>query len=124
MYVSVSREQYFRDIDFAVAMTKGIPFDAIVCLKRSGFIMGVRLSHKLGLILFTTSEIPSIPKHFKRILLVDDKCWRGRQFRKFSRQLQVAGKLVKTLCLYVEGEIKTDLYVQNMLAKVRPFYEI
>lgn len=122
--IHIDCNQYFNDINSLghKIRLKGI-YDCIVCLKRSGFIAGIRLSHLLGLTLFTTSEIKSIPDKWKNILLVDDKTWRGRQFRKYTRELISRNKTATTACLYIEGTERPDIYVKDYGSKVNLFYE-
>lgn len=121
-------EQYFSDIDVAWARLMlssafCIPFDCIVATKRSGLMMGTHLSNKLNIPMFVTSGIPNIPAKFKQVLLVDDKIWHGRQFRKYTKKLQRAGKFVCSMCLYIEGTERPDIYVQDVGQKVKLFYE-
>lgn len=127
--LKVDCNKYFQDIESSLDVLRnsikfsGLRFDCIVATKRSGLIMGAYISNKLNIPMFTTSEIGSIPNIFHYILLVDDKIWRGRQFRKYTRQLQSAGKFVCSMCLYIEGTEKPDLYVEDVGTKVRLFYE-
>lgn len=124
--LKIGTVRYFNDIKTAlyiICFNQLYRFDAIVCLKRSGFIMGAFLSNKMNLPLFTTSEIECIPEKYKRILLVDDKIWHGRQMRKYMKRLHAKGKAVQTLCLYIEGDVFSDFYVKNVGRKVNLFYE-
>jgi hypothetical protein len=135
--LKVDCPKYFQDISRAWLQLTGCKtglfnsntgrwsyeFDCIVAMKRSGLMMGAFLSNKLNIPLFITSEIPSIPKKFKRVLLVDDKIWRGRSFRKYTRELKSYGKDVTTMCLYIEDDQFTDMYVEYVGTKVNLFYE-
>ncbi len=62
-------------------------FDCIVCLKRSGFILGSFLSNQLTKPLFTTSEINSIPENYKNILIIDDKICTGKSINRVKRRI-------------------------------------
>lgn len=126
--LKVDCQKYFSDMNKAlfnllISTYKVSSIDCIVATKRSGLMMGAWLSNKLNRPMFVTSEIPNIPAKFKQILLVDDKIFRGRQFRKYTRQLQSVGKYVCTMCLYIEGIEKTDIYVEDIGSKVSLFYE-
>jgi hypothetical protein len=120
--------KYFRDVDKAMNNTLfwNLSFqrcDAIVCLKRSGFLMGAYLSNKMGRPLFAFGEIKSIPAKFRNILVCDDKVWRGRQLRHAEKKLRSMGKSVQTLCLYVEANAYPDFWVERVGKKVKLFYE-
>ena len=122
-------QTYFQDVDRALCQVLFIKeqryfkVDCIVATKWSGLMMGAYFSNKLNVPMFITSEIPSIPLKMKNCLLVDDKIWHGRQFRKYTRKLQESGKRVTTACLYIEGIEKLDIYVEDIGSKVHLFYE-
>lgn len=98
--------------------------DAIVALKRSGWIAGAYLSNKLILPVFTPSEISSIPVHFLNILVVDDKIWSGKSMQKVVNKLK--GRNTITAVLYLEEGYRkaTDLWVREIPRKgCRMWYE-
>src|SRR4051812_39733763 len=84
-------------------------FDCIVALKRSGWILGVFLSNKLTLPVFTPSEINSIPEKFKRILIVDDTICKGKSIRKVSNQFK--DKRVRWAAMNIEGDYFPEYFV-------------
>lgn len=98
-------------------------FDCIVCIKRSGFILGAFLSNKLTKPLFTQSEIDSIPKKFKNVLLVDDKIQTGKTFNKTNNKLKAKNFKTKTATLFVEGVVFTDYFANFINSKVKLWYE-
>ncbi len=66
-------DTYYSDMKLLSDKINANDYDCIICLKRSGFILGAFLSNQKVLPLFTSSEIKSIPPKFTRILVVDDK---------------------------------------------------
>lgn len=90
----------FNKIDFN--------YDCIVALKRSGWIMGSYFSNQSSKPVFTPSEIKSIPKKYKNILVVDDKICKGKSISKVVNRLR--DNNVKTACIYVQGYIYPDYY--------------
>lgn len=98
-------------------------YDAIVSLKRSGWILGVFLSNQKTLPLFTVSEIKSIPTKFIRILVVDDKTCTGKSFEKVICKFPETIKY-KTACLYKQGTYKPNIYIKNLDNISKMFYEI
>lgn len=97
--------------------------DCIVCIKRSGFILGAFLSNKLDKPLFTQSEINSIPSKFRRVLLVDDKIQTGKTFNKTYNKLIGEGFKVKTACLFVQGRFLTHYFSNFIGDRVSLWYE-
>lgn len=99
-------------------------FDSIVAPKRSGLFIGVILSHKLGLPLFTVTEfklqINNLP--FQNILVCDTAVFKGRTFKKIKTKL--APRKVFTCAIYQEryGEADYIMY-NNRKGIVRFFYE-
>lgn len=98
-------------------------FDCIVALKRSGWMMGAYLSNMRGIPVFSSSEVNNIPEKFRDILVVDDKIWSGRSLLKITHRLYRQGKRTKAVCLYVEGTVFPDFYVELVGEKVKLFYE-
>lgn len=97
-------------------------FDCIICLKRSGFILGAFLSNQKTLPLFTSSEIKSLPEKFKRILVVDDKICTGKSFNKTINKLPLLVS-VTTACLYVEADKYPDIWIKELEQIHRMWYE-
>ena len=67
------------------------PFHCLFAVKRSGWVVGVQLSHYLDLPIFAKSEVDSLPDKFRRILIVDTVSWTGRSLRKSHSLLKKAG---------------------------------
>lgn len=99
-------------------------FDCIVCLKRSGFILGAYLSNKLNLPLFTASEINSIPKLFTNVLIVDDKICTGKSIKKVERKLINANKKCQSACLFIESTFLSTFYIAEIKEIVKMWYEV
>lgn len=114
--------QYEKDLKELTNKLRGKRYDCIVCLKRSGFIIGVYLSNKLTIPLFIQSEIKSIPDSYKNILIVDDKIKTGKSFKKIINKFN-EDKQIQTASLYIEGEIYTDYFIKDVKKNVKPWYE-
>jgi adenine/guanine phosphoribosyltransferase-like PRPP-binding protein len=97
-------------------------FNCIVCLKRSGFIIGAFLSNKLNLPLFTASEINSIPDNFINVLIVDDKICTGKSIKKVLNKL--THKVSETACLFIEGTTYTNFFTYDIGKIVKMWYEV
>ncbi|MCD6119877.1 hypothetical protein J7K50_08595 [bacterium] len=67
------------------------PFHCLFAVKRSGWVVGVQLSHYLDLPIFAKSEVNSLPDKFRRILIVDTVSWTGRSLRRSHSLLKKAG---------------------------------
>lgn len=80
----------FQILDL-IASKRAPPFDALFGIKRSGWVLGTFLSHRLELPLFAKSEIAKIPPKFKHILIVDTVAWTGRSLRRAVTRLNDAG---------------------------------
>lgn len=107
----------YKKIDFE--------YDAIVALKRSGWMMGAYYSNLSIKPVFTESEINSIPEKFKRILIVDDKICKGKAIRKVFNLLEKKGKIIKTACIFIEGEKLSDFYEIDLNnKKIKMWYEV
>lgn len=105
-------------------------FDCIVCLKRSGFILGAYLSNKGHCPLFTASEIENIPKKFRKILIVDDKIYSGKSMNKVRNKLtKILEKskdkyILHSSVLYIEGDKNlTNYYVKDVNGSKTMWYE-
>ena len=124
----ISSEEYIKAIQEFTDQIRVIHaykhFDAIVAPKRSGLFIGVILSHKLGLPLFTVTEfklqINNLP--FQNILVCDTAVFKGRTFKKIKSKL--APRKVFTCAIYQEryGEADWILY-KNRHGIVKFFYE-
>ncbi len=109
----ISFEKYYRDMLILNDIIFSKDFDCIICLKRSGFILGAFLSNQKTLPLFTVSEIKSIPKEFTRILIVDDKICTGKSINRVINKLPLLIS-IKTAVLYVESDVKPDIYIEDL----------
>jgi hypoxanthine phosphoribosyltransferase len=123
--VIIPKEKYFEDL---LSLCKkiidnNVDIDAIVAIKRSGFIMGAVISNYLEKPLYTTSEIENIPNKFKNILLVDDKICSGKTIRRFSYKLISHEKNVTTASLYIEKEYYSDFWCLETSKTVSMWYE-
>ncbi len=125
----ITMEEYFADcavlkkkIEFIMPHHR---FDAIVCLKRSGWILGALLSNQLVLPVFTCSEIKSIPvEKFKNVLIVDDKISSGKSMSNAVNKCKALGLSYRTACLYVQEDVTTDFWVvKTNNQRIQPFYE-
>jgi hypothetical protein len=87
-YVRAS-ELEFR-IRNLVREDRTLPFDGLLGIKRSGWVLGTFLSNRLDLPLFAKSEIGSIPPKFQNILVVDTVAWTGRSLRRALSHLRNA----------------------------------
>lgn len=121
----ISFEKYAHSLELILNKISIIEFDAIVCIKRSGFIMGAFLSNKLDKPLFTQSEITSIPKNFNTILIVDDKIQTGKTIKKIKNRIKKVYPNLKTITasLFIEGDLLTDFYVYKLNKRIRCWYE-
>jgi len=126
MKLVINQEDYFRDLLFLKFRLKKIRTDwnTIVCLKRSGFIMGAYLSNQLGIPLFTASEIATIPEKFKNILLVDDKICTGKSLEKVRHKLLNENKNITSACIYTEAEVLPDIYQVKLKGIHKMWYEV
>lgn len=118
-------EDYFRDAAELITIVSQQSYDAIVCLKRSGFMLGAYLSNQLTLPLFTT-ETKILPQQFKRILVVDDKVCTGKSIRGIYYRLTKQERVVTVACLYTERDKQHEhlTYTVRQLTKPhRMFYE-
>jgi hypoxanthine phosphoribosyltransferase len=128
---SVGTEKYFRDAKTLLVKIKhdAPKPDAIVCLKRSGFILGAYLSNQLTLPLFTAQEIKSIPLKYRTILVVDDKVSTGASMRKVINKIQThcTPALIISACLYTVNR-KEPKFLTHCIEWLRVshdmFYEI
>lgn len=99
-------------------------FEAIVVLKRSGWILGAILSNQLTLPVFTESEFDSIPIEFQNILIVDDKVSTGKSINKMKKLCYNKHKKFHTASLYIQDTTKTKYYIRETNGiRVKPFYE-
>lgn len=99
-----------------------LDYDAIVCLKRSGFIMGAFLSNKYNLPLFTNSEYGSIPVKFNKLLIVDDKTFSGKSVRKIVNRLR--GREVYVATLVKQGAFEPHFHCLETNEIIKMWYEI
>lgn len=118
----IDSQTYLEDMLELCNQIKNEKFDCIICLKRSGFMLGAFLSNQLTLPLFTASEIKSIPVNFKSILVVDDKICTGKSLNKTVNKLPLLLK-IKTACMYVESEKLPNFYVRKLNQIHRMWYE-
>ena len=117
-------EEVFRILPKKDKSTNVLDYDCIVCLKRSGFIIGAFLSNKGTCPLFTESEIESIPKNFNKILIVDDKIYSGKSIHKAVNKLFNLGKrTIETCAMYVEHQLQTKYYILKTNGIVKMWYE-
>ena len=99
-------------------------FDAIIAIKRSGWIMGSIYSNLSNKPLYTNSEINSIPEKFSRILIVDDKIHKGKTIKKVTTKLIKKNKVFKTASIFIEGNVFSDYYeIKVTNKKIKPWYE-
>jgi hypoxanthine phosphoribosyltransferase len=118
----IKLETYYEAIQ-SLKSKIDIEFDAIVALKRSGWILGTYLSNQLTKPLFTTSEIASIPDKFKTILVVDDKICTGKSMAKVVNKLNRKNIRTYTATLFIERNKFTDYYVTNLNKIETMWYE-
>lgn len=121
--MTIQFNQYFLDLDLLINKLNYQTFDCIIALKRSGFILGAVLSNHLDIPLFVPSEIESIPKQFQRCLVVDDKICTGKSIKKITNRLLKLNKSVTTAVLYVEGSIKSDIWIVETGQSCTMWYE-
>lgn len=115
-------DQYYEDMKVLCSKITG-HFDCIVAAKRSGWILGVFLSHQLRLPVFTVSEIKSIPEKFKNVLVVDDKIYEGVTVRGIASKLRRVNKISKTACMYIEKNVFSDYYIREYGKKIKLWYD-
>ncbi len=113
---------YINDMYKLLQLIKSNNYDCIICLKRSGFILGTFLSNQLTLPLFVPSEINSIPNKFTNILIVDDKICTGKSLNKVVNKLPIHN-IIKTAVMYVQGTALPDIYVTNLQHQYKMWYE-
>lgn len=118
----ITLEEYYKDMLALCDKIKDDEFQAIVALKRSGFILGAFLSNQKTLPLFIVSEIKSIPNHFTRILVIDDKICTGKSINRVVNKLPLL-LTVKTACMYVESNKFTDIWVKDVKCIHKMWYE-
>ena len=118
----ITLEEYYRDMLALCDKIKDDEFQAIVALKRSGFILGAFLSNQKTLPLFVVSEIKSMPITFSNILFVDDKTCTGKSFNKAIHKIPLLVSY-KTACLYLEGSYKSNFYIKDLGIIHRMWYE-
>lgn len=99
-------------------------FDCIVAMKRSGWMVGVFLSHQHNIPLFSSGEVDSIPSKFYSALLVDDKCFLGKSLWKIQKQILTRGIKVTTACMFVQGDFIPDIYTIRTVGIVKMWYEV
>ena len=127
----VDLDKYFgdaKDLLGRIKRGKKKP-DAIVCLKRSGFLLGAYLSNQLGLPLFTSQEIKKIPQKYQAILVVDDKVSTGATIRKALSKIRINHNpdVLLAACLYVVSGRNLDCIdyqVENLGISHDMFYEL
>lgn len=117
----ISLDKYFNDAKLLLNKIDN-SFSCIVCLKRSGFILGAYYSNQLTLPLFVPSEIKTIPDYFTKILVVDDKVCTGKSMHKIINKI-TKNKEIITACLYIQGDFYTDLWVEKLDQINCMFYE-
>ena len=123
----IDYQKYYNDMcKLTNILRKDISeFDCIICLKRSGFMLGAFLSNQLTKPLFTSSEIQSMPKDFKSALIVDDKICTGKSIHRARKKL-IRNNVSRTFSavLYIEGNQKADYYIDNLGSIHHMFYEV
>ena len=98
-------------------------FDCIIALKRSGWIMGAFFSNQTGKPVFTVSEIKSLPKKYKNILIVDDKICKGKAIKKVENKLKSIGiNNMRSACMYVEGYVYPDYYIHFLDGEIKKMW--
>lgn len=118
----ISLEEYYSDMVKLCNYINDYEFQAIVALKRSGFILGAFLSNQKTLPLFTPSEIKSIPNDFTRILVIDDKICTGKSLNRVVNKLPLLVS-VKTACMYVESNKFPDIWIKDVKCIHKMWYE-
>jgi len=118
----ISSERYIKDMDTLSNRIKLEKFDCLICLKRSGFILGAFLSNQLTIPLFTASEIKSIPNHFTSVLIIDDKVCTGKSLNHVKHKINNKTK-IKTACMYVEADYYPDIWISKLEQIHRMWYE-
>ena len=119
----IPRDKYFEDLNKLQNILKHEDIDAIVAIKRSGFIMSAILSNFLEKPLYTTSEISTIPDKFKNILLVDDKICSSKTIRKYMYKLSQYNKNIISASIYIEKDFYTKFWVEETNKTVSMWYE-
>jgi len=122
----ISRDKYFVDLDSLLKLIEQRGgYNAIVCLKRSGFIAGAVLSNKLSLPLFAAQELSSIPLKFKHLLIIDDKIHSGKSIQKIKNKLTNKGFLTTTAVIYNQGgRGRADIEVCQLNSITKMWYEV
>lgn len=123
MQYVVDISKYFADIDLLGEKIKEVKPDCIVAIMRSGLIPGTVLSNKLHIPLFVISQIDSIPDKFKTIILLDDKTYTGKTLR-LNRHKFGIDKKVYDAVIYVEHDYFPSIYVEDLKAQYKMFYEL
>ena len=110
--------EYLEDLGILKEKIAGlnVRIDAIVALKRSGWIAGAYISNQLTIPVFTVSEIKSMPKEFTHIIVVDDKAWSGKSMQKVLNKLRRMERSYITAVLYLESgyRIRPMLWVREI----------
>jgi hypoxanthine phosphoribosyltransferase len=114
---------YYTDMKALSDKIDAKDYDCIVCLKRSGFILGAFLSNQKTLPLFTPSEIKAIPSKFTRILIVDDKVCTGKSLNRVKNKLPLMVSIT-TAVMYIESTVFPDIYVKDAGQISKMWYEI
>ena len=116
-------DTYYSDMKSLSDKINANDYDCIICLKRSGFMLGAFLSNQKTLPLFTPSEISSIPSKFTRVLIVDDKVCTGKSLNKVKNKLPLLISIT-TAVMYVESNVIPDIYVRNVGQISKMWYEL
>jgi len=117
----ILESEYFLALNQLKLKIEPYKFDCIVALKRSGWIGGAYLSNQLTIPVFTSSEIESIPKKFKNILIFDDKSCTGKSIHKVVNKL--LDRNIKTAVLFKQGYYNPSIFISNKNEITRMFYE-
>lgn len=119
---AIGIEQYYADMQQLSNKINSNDYDCIICLKRSGFMLGAFLSNQKTIPLFTPSEIKSLPLSFTRILVVDDKICTGKSINKVVNKLPLLTKIT-TACMYIESDTYPDIWISKLSQIHRMWYE-
>lgn len=117
----VSEIEYFSALNQLRLRLTSQKIDCIVALKRSGWIGGAYLSNQLTIPVFTSSEIESIPKKFKNILIFDDKSCTGKSIHKVVNKL--LDRNIKTAVLFKQGYYNPSIFISDKNEITKMFYE-
>jgi hypoxanthine phosphoribosyltransferase len=118
----ITSERYLKDMYTLSNRIKLEKIDCLICLKRSGFILGAFLSNQLTIPLFTTSEIKSIPNNFTSVLIIDDKVCTGKSLNHIKHKINNKST-IKTACMYVEADYCPDIWVSKLEQIHKMWYE-